>query len=308
MKKVCFVVLLITGLLKFQIQAQSVLNGGFEELNSNNTLKYWGNVYLRHVGITDSSGNFSTDSNVYDQGYYYTATIEAHSGKRALLLSNAFNYTQNICTAGAAGIDDDSIFSAWGLLSMLPLHNRVAELSFYYKFLPVKEDSAQALLTLWDSAGNALGEAFVILSGTQSEYKQKIVPVKYVSANEVAYYSLSFSTFYSKNSNKKPTFGTRLWIDDVEMSGTAGVLDRYKDKAKIKIFPNPAKSMLTIQSEIVAEKQVYIYNVTGKLVKLGTMLPNENSISVEDLKSGVYTLELRSKAGKETHCFVVNNE
>lgn len=309
MKRLFVVLVLTVPFLMLKINGQTVLNHGFEEFNSDKTLKYWGNVYIQLIEMSDSlGGSTHTDTLTYDQGYYYRATSEAHSGSSALLLSNAYSNSQNKCIAGAAGVDDDSVFSAWGLINLIPLQERVGELSFYYKFLSVNGDSAQAKLTLWDSDGNSIGEALAVFSTNQSVYQYKAVPVKYSSTDAVAYYSLNFSTFYSKSSTRKPNLGTRLWIDDVALSATANVLTNYKNKFKIRVFPNPAKSMLSIQSEIVAEKQFYIYGTLGQVIQLGTMSSSENSISIEDLKSGVYMLELVSEKGREAQRFVVDHE
>ena len=76
-------------------------------------------------------------------------------------------------------------------------------------------------------------------------------------------------------------------------------------KVEISIFPNPAKSALTIQfSEYNNSESIQILNVQGQLVKQVKLELNHNNISnsidVSDLASGLYIL----KAGNISTRFV----
>jgi hypothetical protein len=107
-----FTILVMTLSLKaVYMQAQTIQNGSFESLNSDGTLRNWGNVYLMSVWI-DSSGVSHSDSIVYD-GPFYAPTNDAFHGNTALELRNAWNFTSNIGIAGAVGLDDDSVFSSF---------------------------------------------------------------------------------------------------------------------------------------------------------------------------------------------------
>lgn len=67
----------------------------------------------------------------------------------------------------------------------------------------------------------------------------------------------------------------------------------------ITIYPNPAKSVLTIQSDEFIEK-IQVYNLLGKVV----LTDSSTIISVEELNAGVYFLDIYSKKGKVTKRFV----
>ena len=67
----------------------------------------------------------------------------------------------------------------------------------------------------------------------------------------------------------------------------------------ITIYPNPAKSVLTIQSDEFIEK-IQVYNLLGKVV----LTDSSTIISVEALNAGVYFLDIYSKKGKVTKRFV----
>ena len=67
------------------------------------------------------------------------------------------------------------------------------------------------------------------------------------------------------------------------------------------VFPNPATKELTIESEGVLAS-FSIVDLSGRMVQSGKL--NENVISIEHLKSGVYILEVKHSLGKQSKRFV----
>jgi hypothetical protein len=67
----------------------------------------------------------------------------------------------------------------------------------------------------------------------------------------------------------------------------------------IIVYPNPASSMLTIQTEETIET-VYVYNLLGAIV----MEEKNNSFSVEQLAKGIYTIQIRTANGMGTTRFI----
>ncbi|SHI99296.1 T9SS type A sorting domain-containing protein [Flavobacterium haoranii] len=65
------------------------------------------------------------------------------------------------------------------------------------------------------------------------------------------------------------------------------------DESQIRIYPNPANEFITVS---VTENTKYeLYNVTGQLVKIGSLSVNENSINIQELSKGCYLLKLKSE-------------
>lgn len=62
----------------------------------------------------------------------------------------------------------------------------------------------------------------------------------------------------------------------------------------IRLYPNPAKDFISIKSPKSAN-QIDFYNITGALVKRVTIV--ENSISVQDLESGIYIIRIVTDQG-----------
>lgn len=70
----------------------------------------------------------------------------------------------------------------------------------------------------------------------------------------------------------------------------------------IKIYPNPVKSILNIQSNVPSDFNYFIYNPTGQLLMNGE---NQNQIDVSSLHPGIYFLRLTDKTGNTTnHKFI----
>ena len=65
-------------------------------------------------------------------------------------------------------------------------------------------------------------------------------------------------------------------------------------EANFNIYPNPAKSMVNIESSLKGEAQVNIFDMTGRCVKEVSVSDMSNvSINVEDLNKGVYFISIQ---------------
>ena len=72
-----------------------------------------------------------------------------------------------------------------------------------------------------------------------------------------------------------------------------------QEKPSIELFPNPAHNYINIQA---AERQNYdyvIYNLNGQKIDAGTT--SDNRISLHNLTSGAYILEVLSKETSQKH-------
>ncbi|MEP7263806.1 MAG: T9SS type A sorting domain-containing protein [Bacteroidota bacterium] len=302
MKKIFTIILFAVCCLKANnIKAQSVINNGFEYLNSDGTLKNWGNVYLTAMWFDTITGQFYSDSIVNDGAYYYAPTADAHSGTTALELRNSWNYTINAGIAGAVGLDDDSIFSSWGAGgTLIPTYatpfNPFSPFNFgfYYKYFPVNGDSAYASITLWDSTGNQLGEGIAIITTSSSVYTLISAPINYIMSGDVAFYSFFISNFYTADpGSRQPGFGTRLLVDNIQFNfASTSVNEENNNNQFINIYPNPSQDYITINSGIIQTTPYKIRNMFGQLVMEGKLETPSETISLQNLDAGVYYIEM----------------
>lgn len=286
-----------------QVSAQ-IPNGDFETLNWDGTLSNWGNVYLMAVSI-DSLGNTFMDSIVWD-GPYYSKTVDANTGNFAMEMRNAYNYTTNHGIAGSVSADTDSVYTAWGALEFVSIQIQPTDFSFYYKYNSVGNDSGIARLTVYDYMMNPVGNAEVVLSGISSVYTYTSVPITFTSLDPVAYYSLNFSTKISlADMPTEPHLGTSLIIDDVHLSSTTGIGSNNLMENSYSLFPNPSKENLNISSKNSEEINYCIYNMLGKKILEGKILPGTQSISTGQFSNGVYAIEFVSSNHSNRMNFVV---
>jgi len=84
-------------------------------------------------------------------------------------------------------------------------------------------------------------------------------------------------------------------------TGTASVDDVFSNK--FRVYPNPAKDLVRIQTEEVIDK-VEVYSVIGKKVQQQS---KTNQISTQNLQSGLYLLKIYADNKVVTKKLVVNN-
>ncbi len=73
-------------------------------------------------------------------------------------------------------------------------------------------------------------------------------------------------------------------------------------KSKFKIYPNPTNSVVNISSELLSgNEEFYMYDLQGRLVKSGKLRTSEAQISIENLNTGIYMLQIKGDGFFETH-------
>ena len=284
-------------LLTFGTNAQSVYNSGFEQTNSDGTLKNWGNVYLTAMWI-DSTGSTYVDSIVHDGGYYYAPTADANYGLTALELRNSWNFTANKGISGAVAMDDDSIFSAYGLTNFLPTYStpfnqfRPFNFGFYHKFTQVNGDTAYARIELSDSMGNPVGSGLILITDPVATYTLLTIPIDYVSTAQADFYMINIGTFYSiETGSHDPSFGTRLTVDDVGFNLVSAGTNELK-KNSITAYPNPASDFIILKNESGNQDAHFlITDISGREIVSGKIADEKNRIDLSDYERGIYILK-----------------
>jgi hypothetical protein len=76
------------------------------------------------------------------------------------------------------------------------------------------------------------------------------------------------------------------------------------EKAVIKVYPNPTIDILEIAGLGKTTVQVSILNLQGQLVKKGELSPDQTSVSIESLESGIYFIKINISTSQETIKFI----
>lgn len=299
MNKKLLIILVLIPLLRITAIAQ-VPNPGFETLLSNGYPANWGNVYIFSAWI-DSNGVSHGDSILFD-GWFYQSTNDAHSGQYALELRNAYNVTQNYAIGGAAGADEDTLFTAWGITEQVPVYGVPLDFKFYYKYFPVNGDTAYAFVSVTDSSGAIIGNAETFITGNTSAYTYSSTPITYIPGSTPAFMSIQFHT---SQPGGQTSYGTRLLIDDVEITSSTTVGEKEpSNKNRLTIYPNPASEKISMNVDGFRAEKIVIYDLQGKIVKQDNN--NLTEIQISDLPRGAYFLEVSGENKIAKKLFIRN--
>ena len=121
----------------------------------------------------------------------------------------------------------------------------------------------------------------------------------------------SAKAYYVSGQSTNPTYGeyTELTLpDDLTMDAfpangtvyrwTPAALVNLEDftAASVKLYPNPASSVLNLKSDNLAASEYAIYNVTGALVAQSKIdNANDIQINVEGLEEGLYLVKINNQ-------------
>jgi hypothetical protein len=107
------------------------------------------------------------------------------------------------------------------------------------------------------------------------------------------------------NNNSFVTFGEDI-NKELYIAGLAGTVYRVVDadllsvddvtqETTVTMYPNPATDVLTIEfSKLTDEDTLTIFDITGKLVKSHTIQDLSTIVSIGDLTSGIYLVQLKT--------------
>lgn len=95
----------------------------------------------------------------------------------------------------------------------------------------------------------------------------------------------------NSNSNACTTFGsgeTEDYIINIDTLQIVQGVAAIKNDVYLKVYPNPAKTSITIAQTLLKEGQLTIYDMQGKVVKQEQLSENLQTISTEKLDNGIY--------------------
>lgn len=279
-----------------------VVNGNFENIKSNFLPSNWGMNLSIPVVINPETGQTASDNILFPwciPALCY-ASFEPHTGQYAMEIGNALNQTQNTVIPGQAVIFSDETQDSPGWnpgVSIAPGTN-VQTLGFYYKFLPVGNDVAEAKLTVFDAEGNEIGATSIDIVGTNNQYQYVYSYIDYTSTATPAYMYISFTM---AKEGATATFGSRLIVDNVvtNFQSLDVVLATLELKNDFAIAPTLADQEINIipSSQATGTIKYSIYNSEGRLVK-ENQVENSSayvySMNVSELSQGIYFLQINS--------------
>lgn len=268
----CFLLLIILNLT-----AQSLPNSGFEQVDSNQPLHWSCDIFGASSSTTSNTGNYSLSVwNWYSHviGYavngYYSEVAD--------------NYKRRFYKAG------------------VPITGKPSQLVGYYKYdttgFGLSNDSAvvAVLLKKYNNALNKIdtigfgrkhlpatpaGEGFKFFEVNIEDMFPGIIPDSIVIV------------FLS--SVKGQCFGEEyclyLYIDDLSLYTSTGMMNTMNMFSSLKAYPNPTKGRTTIDLREKPADQLIIYDIYGRIIQNRPVHTTTIDINLEENNKGIYFLQ-----------------
>lgn len=156
------------------------------------------------------------------------------------------------------------------------------------------------IANIWfKKSGIVIGSGQFTTATGNTVYKQFVVNVNYISSLEPD----SFKIFISFNKPDKLrdiiTGGEYFIVDNLAFDNSTGIENNNNKEREIKVYPNPANELLTIQILDINSKitSAEIYNSSGQLVQ--EFKPDDNvfHINTQNYSSGLYHYKLMLNDG-----------
>jgi hypothetical protein len=101
-------------------------------------------------------------------------------------------------------------------------------------------------------------------------------------------------TNYTVNVTNSFSCSTTSTISQV-VSPCTGIIEATNGTVKLSIYPNPISNVLVVKVENSSASTAKIFDILGNLVSNVTLSQNETKINTENLKSGIYFIQLDNK-------------
>ena len=181
-----------------------------------------------------------------------------------------------------------------------PYTIRSEKLGFYSKYVPVGSDTGLVVVTLHRNLSTgrdtiATGKVDIKPNGNYSFYE---ITLDYRSN---ATPDTAAIVFGSSKNNTIGRVGSELYVDDVLFTGLAPIgIKEYNNayQSKIKIFPNPASDIITINTPFDDATKIELLDVSGKHINSYKIANYLVSVNTNQFSNGVYFYNVYDKKNK----------
>jgi hypothetical protein len=214
-------------------------------------------------------------------------------------LKHSGNYSMKIITKKLktdprpSVIPDTSGVAATGLITNtlklqfgFPCTTKYLNFSFWGAAAPVGSDVGYAVsvLTKWRGTYR---DTIAIAStpfATSPGFVQYTVPYTYYdccNSPDTA------SLFFSSSTKIGGQIGSTIWVDDVALNGINGI-NELDAPVRFQLYPNPANTMLTINTQASEVSEIIVHDITGRAVASQPVNEDRVYVDVSSFPPGMY--------------------
>lgn len=251
----------------------------------NNSFEYWSTI----EGIEEPDGWFSNNAQSHIS---VQKTTDAYSGDYAVeILSNGPSFE------GPA--------PGWIKTTVYPL-TQLNRLSLFYKCDSLVSPAVgEITATSWVN-GSANNVGTFEITQINSMYELLTIPL---SLNEIPD-SLTVSLTSKTINNGVSYIGyAKLKFDSIYLDYSAGINEDLNFLHNIKVYPNPANTLLTIdlpEETLHKEISFKLIDLSGIIISKGRMKANKDIINIQGVSKGTYILQLTSNKLFSNKKLVIN--
>lgn len=295
--------LLIAGMVSmatFGATAQTFDLEGWETLTQNN-IQYQ-NTTTPYLSTLNEIHTYP--SNPPETGF---RTGNAHGGQYCAQIKSArVPVPVNVFVPGVLGtVNPFFSQSGFGTTLSYGFTGLPTKLSAWIKYEPVDGDSGEifAHLTRYN------GGARETLAVTSKKFYQAIpnwtqqeltfnYSVNNVLPDSIALIFVSSGGYnFSNLTQCRGKENSAMYIDDVELSGYAGISEVLFNGEELSVFPNPAENVLNLSyTQTIGNGTVSVLDMTGREVFVQAVSGNQFSVDLNTLKAGNYVAVLKEKS------------
>lgn len=181
---------------------------------------------------------------------------------------------------------------------IVPSATQVTDIEFDFKTANTAGDTIGLVFGFWDNQSVGYGVSIILPDAANWSILQPFaVGAIYDSAISRGVDTDSIYIEFNTAVVGSGTNGTALWIDNVNLGGSAGVFELFSD-VKVSTYPNPTSDIVTFEIEGTDAATIELYNAAGAVVKNVNTTSTLTNISLGNVKAGNYFYTVKNTEGK----------
>ena len=187
------------------------------------------------------------------------------------------------------------------ILQGKPFTDKPIKFKGYYKYISVNNDSAAlfAMITKYNSSTlkrDTIAFAQKAILTTTNTYTPFEINFVYSLSTTPDSIDIVFSSS-AAGANFAGQVGSTLFIDDIMLEYSTGIVESLTPEAAITLFPSPSKVNIDVKINTSHQYPLHylIYSFDGKLAATGNIENNKTCISTLLMNAGNYILNVYSK-------------